>query len=236
MVAFIVCVTLACALLGFVAGKLLNRPVPVIAAYVLIVVFGNVGNFGFPLIEFELGPEALAPATVYFLAIMFVSFVIGVAAANYVRGGSLAALLAVFKTPALLAVVPALIINWLNWDLPLIITRIIGLLGSAMIPIMLISLGVQLASAGQWRFSRDVLIASGLRLIGGPLIAVALVGFFTLGDVAKGAGILQASMPAAVLTSIIALEYDLEPAFVTNAVLFSTLASVVSLTIILTLV
>jgi predicted permease len=43
-------------------------------------------------------------------------------------------------------------------------------------------------------------------------------------------------MPAAVLVSIIALEYKLCPEFVTTTVLFSTLYSILSLTIILTLI
>ena len=52
---------------------------------------------------------------------------------------------------------------------------------------------------------------------------------------ARSTGILQASMPAAVLTVIIALEYDLVPGLVTTTVLFSTIASLVTLTIVLTL-
>ena len=42
-------------------------------------------------------------------------------------------------------------------------------------------------------------------------------------------------MPAAVLVSIIAFENDLLPEFVTAAVLFSTLASVATLTVVVTL-
>jgi hypothetical protein len=52
---------------------------------------------------------------------------------------------------------------------------------------------------------------------------------------AWSAGILQASMPSAVLVSIIAMENDLMPAFVTTAVLFSNLASIVTLTVVLTM-
>jgi hypothetical protein len=43
-------------------------------------------------------------------------------------------------------------------------------------------------------------------------------------------------MPAAVLASIIALENDLLPEFVTTTVLFSTLASIVTLTLVLALI
>ena len=236
MVGYMLLVTLGMALLGVLTGRLLRRPASVVAAYLLIAIFGNVGNFGFPLIEFGLGEAALPAATVYFLVITFVSFVLGVAAANYVRGGNMAALLAVFKTPALLALVPALIVNWFDWPLPLVLTRIIGLLAGAMIPVMLIALGVQLAQTRSLRLSYDLLVATALRLLGGPLLAFLLITPFTLDETARGAGIMQASMPAAVLTSIIALEYDLEPEFVTHAVLFSTLVSVVTLTILLTII
>jgi hypothetical protein len=49
-------------------------------------------------------------------------------------------------------------------------------------------------------------------------------------------GILQAGMPVAVLGSIIAIEYDIIPEFVTTAVLFSTVVSLLTLTILLYLV
>ena len=42
-------------------------------------------------------------------------------------------------------------------------------------------------------------------------------------------------MPSAVFAVLIALEYDLLPDFVTTTVLFSTLASAVTLTVVLTL-
>jgi hypothetical protein len=49
-------------------------------------------------------------------------------------------------------------------------------------------------------------------------------------------GILQAGMPVAVLGSIIAIEYNIIPKFVTTAVLFSTLFSLLTLTILLYLI
>ena len=84
--------------------------------------------------------------------------------------------------------------------------------------------------------SRDVYIASAIRLIGGPILAFTLVIPFGLEGIERGAGILQASMPTAVLATIIAMEYDLLPDFVTTTVLFSTIVSVVTLTTVLALV
>ncbi|MCA9973905.1 MAG: AEC family transporter [Anaerolineales bacterium] len=237
MVGYMLLVQLATAVLAYTAARLLRRPPRMAAAYVLIAVFGNVGNFGLPLIQFRLGDAALLPATIYFLVIMSSGFVIGVAAASWGReGGRLGAVLAVFKTPALLALPPALLLNWLNLETPLLLARMVQLLAGAMIPIMLLTLGMQLASTRQIRLTRDTLIAGGLRLIGGPLLALLLVAPFGLAGVERATGIIQAAMPAAVLTAIIALEYDLLPEFVTTTVLFSTLASLITLTLVLTLI
>lgn len=235
MLVYILLVHLACALLGYGVARLLRLPPAMVGAYVLVAVFGNVGNFGLPLIEFRLGQAALIPATVYFLAIIIVAFVIGVAAANLQKGGSLGAILAVFKTPALLALPPALLVNGLNLTPPLLLTRITGLLGGAMVPTMLVALGVQLAATKALTIDRDVVVASGLRLLGGAALALLIVIPFGLTGLERGAGVLQSAMPTAVLASIIALEYDLLPDFVTTAVLFSTLASVITLTLLMAL-
>jgi predicted permease len=104
-----------------------------------------------------------------------------------------------------------------------------------MIPTMVVALGCQLASAGIPRPNLDMVVASAVRLIGGPLLAVALAAPFGLAGIERSVGILQASMPAAVLVSIIAVENDLLPEFTIAAVLFSTLASVVTLTAVLSL-
>jgi len=82
MVGFIFAVQIAVASLGFLVGMVLGRTKETIAAYVLIATFGNCGNFGLQLIEFRLGEISRIPATVYFLAILFISFVIRVGATS----------------------------------------------------------------------------------------------------------------------------------------------------------
>lgn len=229
MIGFIALVEVGLAFLGYLVARLLHRPRKMVGAYILIAVFGNVGNFGLPLIEFRLGPEALIPATVYFVSVSMIAFAIGVAAATGSQGSKLHALLAVVKTPALIALPFALFFNWLGGP-PLFLERIAGLLGGAMVPTMLVTLGVQLGHMGRFRFSADMFMASGVRLLGGPLLAFLLVIPFGLTGLERGAGILQASMPSAVLASIIALEHDLLPDFVTSTVLLSTLLSLITLT------
>jgi len=233
MIAFITVVYLGSILLAFVVARLLRRSGPMTAAYVMIAAFGNVGNFGLPIVQFAQGPESLAAATVYFLANLVLAFVVCIAATNFSRGLSLAMVGQVFRTPGLLALPPALLVNWSGITLSEVLVRPLELLSGAMIPTMLIVLGAQLAAAGLPKLSGDLIISSLIRLLSGPLIAFGIVGWFALPELERNVGILQCSMPTAVLVSIIAMENRLLPEFVTATVLFANLISIVTLAIVL---
>lgn len=224
------------ALAGFILAKLLRRSKQMTAAYVMIAVFGNVGNFGLSLIDFRLGKAAEIPATIYFISILVISFIICVGIASWTHHGGVSAIFSVFKTPALLALFPAVFFYATDFEVPLFISRMTGLLGKAMVPTMLVTLGVQLSDIKKFDFQMDMLFASLIRLLGAPLIAIGLAGFFSLSGVNLKAGILQAGMPIAILVSIIAIEHNVVPEFVTKTVLFSTIISLITLTILLTFI
>ena len=236
MLSFILVAQIAVALLGFLVGKALRQSREITAAFVLIATFGNVGNFGLPLIVFRLGETARTYATVYFVATVFISFVICVGVASWARSGGVTAVFSVFKTPALIALIPALVFNITDVEVPIFLSRLSGLLGQAMIPVMLVTLGVQMGQIPKIKINFNVFAASTVRLIGGPVLALLIVPYFGLEGLERSTGILQAAMPAAVLASIIALEYKLLPEFVTTTVLFSTLYSILTLTVILTFI
>ena len=236
MISFIFVAQIAVALLGFLVGKALRQSREITAAFVLIATFGNVGNFGLPLIVFRLGETARTFATVYFVATVFISFVICVGVASWARSGGVTAVFSVFKTPALIALIPALVFNITDVEVPIFLSRLSGLLGQAMIPVMLVTLGVQMGQIPKIKINFNVFAASTVRLIGGPVLALLIVPYFGLEGLERSTGILQAAMPAAVLASIIALEYKLLPEFVTTTVLFSTLYSILTLTVFLTFI
>jgi predicted permease len=223
------------AALGLAAARLLGRPRDVTAAYVMLAVFGNIGNFGLALLRFRLGDEALVPATLYFVASLLLSFAACEAAAAWARRGGLAAVGSVLRTPAILAAIPALAVSALDLRLPLLVARTADLLGAAMIPVMLFALGLQLAEQGALRPTVDVAIATALRLLASPAVAALLVGPLGLAGVDRATCILQAAMPAAVLVAIISAEHRVAPAFVTATVFFSTVLSLPVLTVLLAL-
>lgn len=236
MAFFIIAATVGTVMVGWLVARALRCPPQMTAAYVLVAAFGNVGNFGLPIIQFKFGEEALVAASFYFLVLSMFGFMVGVTAATWHQGAGIRALWMAFKTPAVLAVIPAILVNTFNVPMPLFVGRAVGLLAGALIPVMLVTLGVQLAGMGVPKLTRDVVLSSLVRLLAGPAFALLLVGPFGLTGIERGAGILQASMPVAVLAALIALEHRLLPDFVTTVTLFSTLVSAVTLTVVLSLV
>jgi malate permease and related proteins len=227
MALFILTVAIVGVVIAWLIAWGLRYPPRIIAAHVLVAAFGNVGNFGIPIIQFKLGEAALGAASFYFLILSTFGFLCGVIAATWQQRVGLSGVVGSLLGFAF---------NLIEVPLPLFAQRAASLLGGAMIPTMLITLGVQLAGMGRPKFSRDVWIASLGRLLIGPALAMLLVVPLGLTGVERGAGILQASMPTAVLALLIALEYDLLPEFVTTAVLISTVASALTLTVVLALV
>ena len=235
----LVAVALAMAGVGVVAwlvGRLAGRSQPVRGAIVLTSIYGNVGNFGLAIVAFTFGEEALPLAGLVLLPVNVVGLMVGVVAATRQRGGWGEAARSALTAPMVLAVPPAVAVNVLNLDLPPIVDRPVGLLAGALIPVMLVTLGVQLAGMGLPRLSGDVAIPLGVKLVVSPLVAAGAAAIAGLSGVPAGVLVLQAAMPAAVFTALVALEHDLEPDLVTTIVLAGTLASVITLPVVISLV
>ena len=233
LLVYIVGVHIIGALSGYGLARLLKRSKKKAAAFALIAAFGNVGNFGVPIIFFRLGESALVIATLYFVAINMTAFIIGVGVASWIRGNGLTAIYSVFKTPAIIVLIPALAFPMTNTEIPLALSRIIELLSGGMIPVMLIAMGLSLAGSKTIKMDLDVMLITGVRLAYLPFLALVLAFLFGISGVERSAAILQAGMPAAVLTWLIAVEHDLMPDFVFSVLVMSTICSLLTLTVLL---
>ncbi len=233
MVCFIVVTHLIAALGAAVIGKLLGRSREMIAAYAIVAAFGNVGNYGLAVTHFQLGGAALAAATLYYIAISVSAFIVSAGVAGWVRGGYRGAFNRLIRTPAIWALFTGLQVSNTDIAVPLVFSRMIGLLAGAMIPVMLFVLGLQLLEQKKISFSLDVAVTSFSRLLILPALAFCVAIPFHLGEIEVAAGVLQSSMPTAVMATIVAREYGVIPGFVTSVVLFSLLASLVTLPMIM---
>jgi predicted permease len=217
-------------LIAWLTGQVFKLERKMLVAVMLTSIFMNSGNFGMSFNLFAFGQEGLAQAGIFFASMSIASYTVGIFIASMGKASPRQALVNLLKVPAIYAVLLAVVFLRTGWQLPLPIERTTQLLGDAAIPAMLVLLGMQL-SAIRWDGQiRPLLLANGLRLIISPLVALGLVLVLGLAGVARQVGVLEASMPSAVLTIVLATEYDVEPAFVSAAVFTSTLASAFTLT------
>ena len=242
--AFTLSVALIMGLLGWLAARLLRLDARATAGLVLVCMFVNGGNYGLGVNQRAFGEEGLARAVIFFVTSTLLVYTLGVSIAVAGGDGGAAgwrrALRRVFQVPPVYAVIGALLVRAFAIDVtqPALEPLMAGveIVGRAAIPVMLTILGVQLAQTPMMQHVRSALAASGLRLVGGPLIAWVTAAALGLTGVARQAAIVEASMPAAVINIILATEYRAAPALVTGTVVISTLLSPITLTLIISLV
>jgi predicted permease len=206
-------------------------------AMVLPVLVINTGNFGLSVVLFAFGPDAQARAMIYFVTTAVMAASVGVAFAA--GGGSWREVLSnLARIPLLWAAVGALLVGVLRIVVPDLLMRPIRLLGNAAVPMMLVILGLQLArSVHTLRSSAgSILLASALRLLVAPVLAIPVALATGLEGLTYQACMLEASMPAGVTSTVISLEYDLEPEVVTGTVFLSTVCSAFTLAVVISLV
>jgi predicted permease len=219
--------------LAWLFGKGLHLPATASSALILTVIGMNAGNFGLSLNYFAFGDEALAWAGIFFVTNSLLINSVGVYVAAVGKMKPSEALKGLIKVPAVYAIPLALIARFLHIEFPLAIWRPIELMSSAAIPCMLLILGMQISNSGLPKRPGLLSITTVLRLILSPAIAYLLAQLLGLRGAAFQAGITEAAVPTAVLTSIIATEFDTDPAFVASAILVTTLLSPITITPIL---
>lgn len=208
---------------------------PSLAAFLIVVMFSNAGNYGLSVVLFAFGREVLARAVVYFVTSALLMFTVGSVLASSGRRGVAAALHGLLRVPALWGLVAAALVLSTGTTLPPAVARPIDLLGSAAIPSMLLVLGMQFEKGALPERPGLVAAAAGLALVGAPLIGILLAAVLGLHGIARQAVIVESAMPSAVITTILALEFDVAPRFVTSVVVVTTLASPVTVSLLIAL-
>ena len=212
------------------------------AALMLCVMFMNAGNYGLPAARFAFGQEGFDRAVLFFVvqAILAQTLAIYIAGAGHGdRRGGLVQLLKMPQIYAVLAVL-AVRLGGLRLDpegegILNDVFRGVDLVGDAAVPLLLIVLGLQLAETGRIGEGPKVALATVLRLGLSVPLAIGLSYALNLDGLSTKLAIMLSSMPTAVNVTILAIEFNVRPRFVSSVVVVSTAASVFSLTLILVL-
>lgn len=229
---------IALTLIGYMLAWLLRLDVRATNALVLAIILFNGANYGLPFNTFAYGDEAEPMAILYYSVSVIVVNTLGVFIAS--RGsGSMsfaAAALNVFRTPLFYAAVIGLVINLGDIQLPLLLGRSVSILGAAMIPVMLILIGIQV-SQFEFKITQARPVAVGVvgTLIISPLVAWGIAILLGMEGLAWTVGITQHAMPTAVIAIALTTQFDGDVELVTTTLLASTAASALTLTVLVQL-
>ncbi len=216
----------------------------------LASMFSNSGFYGIPVCMLAFGEQGVLYAVIFITGSSLIQSTLGIFIASSGRKKAREAFLTVLKVPMVYSIIAAKILSHYSLLPPKPFMEMIDMLGQAAIPLGLLLLGMQLqkiiyermekrrsGTGEQLRKGRiemlQGLAAAALKIAGGFLLALLLTRIFGFDSLIRKVLIVEASMPTAVNAVVFATEFDCKPEVVTVGILASTLASVVSITLIL---
>ena len=185
------------------------------------VMFNNCGNMGLPLAALAYGAAGFGPMVALFVISNLLHFTLGVWIINHhAKFGNL------LRNPMVVSTIAGFAFALTHPTLPEWLTVAIKLVGDALIPMMLLSLGARLADV-RWDAVRLGIVGGVACPVTGLLMALLLAPALGLDATQRGLLILFGALPPAVLNFMVAEAFRQEPHKVASIVLIGNVLSVI---------
>ncbi|WP_447926665.1 AEC family transporter [Vreelandella sp. EE27] len=201
-------------LMAFGAARLLRKDWRVILAPMM---YPNTGNMGLPVVLYAFGSAGFIYGITIMVTVSLFQFTIGAMLSS--RGNPLKTLV---KTPTVYAILIATTLLLTDTALPAWLANTVDLMSGFTVPLMLITLGVSLASIQVKNLRSGI----GFSLVRIPLaagLAWLVSTLLNLPPLGQSILILQMCMPVAVFNYLFAQRAKREPVYVASLVFCSTL-------------
>lgn len=198
--------------------------------FYLPTMFMNSGNMAFPLSLLAFGPDGLTIAILYYIAVSLMVYSLGIYIAKG-KGG----FAEIFKLPLIYAAGIGIGVNLAGLRIPAPALTAFDMLGAATIPIMQISLGYRLYSTSL-KYPGLSIAGSVIRIGGGLAIAWVVVSLLGIDGLTRQVILLTSAMPSAVISFIVSHKYRLNSDLVASIIAASTLASIITVPLVLMLI
>jgi len=203
--------------------------------YVLLIttcVF-NAGNFGIPVAERTYGQDGAAVEAVVVLMSNFSLWGIGYAIMSAQSSYGISWLKQYFSLPMPYAFLVGLLIKWTEIHIPEPIWSPIRWCADAVVPVALLTLGMQLAKQARWPNLKIVSIAVAAKLVIMPIIAYGVCTLFGFWPWPGGQMILASSSPSAVNAILLAIDQKADVERTTDIVFWTTAIAAITVPIVI---
>lgn len=199
------------------------------------VIFYNSANYGIPInqLVFLGNPFAMSIQVIILMMMDLIPNTFGVYSVSTHKGSLRNTVKIIFSLPGIYAIPLAFFLRWAQIPIPEPLYIPLNYVANGFIGMALITLGVQLGSM-KWviRFS-DVLISNAFRLLIGPVFGYLIVLLLGIEGLMAQALVLSCAVPTSLVSVLLAVEFDNEPEFASQAVFSSTLLSVFTVTLVI---
>lgn len=227
-------------LLAFLFAKFMKRtPKEDLGVLMVIMVAMNSGFMGFPVTRAIFGDYLFLLMVIQNVSLNVYIYFIAPMQANYGHSSSQTVkhVLVSLVNPATIAVLVGMVLMFGGLTLPVPVMEFFTTVGDATIPLSMIIVGIQLANSdfrGVFR-NKDLLLTSGINIIGMPLLTFLLVNWLPLAPEVKTTLIFAAAFPCAVASVGIISKEGRNASLAAEGVAVTTALSLITLPIIATL-
>ena len=234
--------SLASYLLALLIGwRVYNYRFPVIGIAALSSIFANTGYLGIPLFLTAFGADRAGPAIVATVTVnlVFVGGTIAFLELNEKNettpiGTAANVFKALAKNPLISAPIIALPFTIFNVELPIVISRFLGLLGSAAAPAALFAIGMSFIDRPVKTNLAEISVFVLIKMFVQPFLTWLLVSYvFKMEPFWASSAILLSALPTAAMVFVIAQEKMEYVSQVSSTIVVSTIISVATISTLL---
>ncbi len=214
-------------------GRLFGWSDRLTSAMKLGAVFTNVGNYSLPIIVSLFGNAGLERVAMIVVVHQLLMCSLAVYFAARSQFGTWRSFASLLRMPTAYAALLALVWRQLPVAPPGFLLQAVGLLAQAALPVFLLLLGVQLAGAAISPLPGLLCLGSLVKLAASPAFAALLAHLLGLDRLSGYVLVLAAAAPTAIVTTMLAIEFDAEPELVSSLTLCTSLLSLASVPVVI---
>ncbi len=223
-------------ILSHYLAKLLKLDRQESAVFKNSVVLINSGNYGIPVAQMIFATQPIGVAIQVILVIFqnMTTYTYGLYNLISATKSGMDILRDFIRLPIIHALWLGALLNYLDWSIPQTIQIPLDYVAGGFVAVALITLGAQLSQIEmKTMFNKTIFVSCFTRLIVGPAVALLIIWLLGIDGVVAQSLFIASAFPTSRNSSSLALEYDIESATAAQTVLFSTIISCLTVTVVI---
>ncbi|BDH59988.1 transporter [Lysinibacillus sp. PLM2] len=223
-------------LLSHFIAKMLGLNRTETAVFKNSVVLINSGNYGIPVAQMVFATQPIGVAIQVILVIFqnMITYTYGLYNLISATQSGREIIKDFLKMPIVHALIIGIILNVWDIEIPQTLRIPLDHIAEGFIAVALITLGAQLSQIElRTIMNKTIIVSCFTRLIVGPLVALLIIYLLRLDGVVAQSLLIASAFPTSRNSSSLALEYDVESNTAAQTVLFSTIVSCLTVTVVI---